>query len=196
MSFRELYEVAQGLDTPIDLSRIRAQIGQLLPPGRKCRVIRSAINVDRLTGYYVSGRNEDSLFLGVPPGTSVIVLSDTLNVCWSRFVEVKELMHLFDDPLSFTNSPDELEKLITGMCESISPTHHRSPQLQSEFECFWMAVALFCPEEKRVELKIQRDARTLSDLEIAEMLKMPERCVPHLFAESYKDNVSYLLQAA
>lgn len=193
MSFRELYEFVQGLDTPVDLSRIRAKIAELIP-GRKCRVVRSKINVDLLLGYYVSARNEDTLFMGLPPGSAAIVLSSDLNYCWGRFVEMKELMHLFDDPISFTNSPEELEKLLSGMCESVIPAHNRSTQLQSEFECFWMALALMCPEELRVELKKQRDAKVLSDLDIAHRLKMPERFVYQLLSDAFKDNVAYLLR--
>lgn len=194
MSFNELYDHVQGLDTPVQLDEIRRKISGLLP-GRPCRVVRSELNSDRLLGYYISARNEDTLFFGMAtaPGRAFIVISSALNNCWSRFVEVKELMHLFDDPLSSTNSGEELETLLSGMCERVEPGT-RTPQVQSEHECFWMAVALFCPEDKRVELLQRREAGSISDREIAEELKFPERCVPALFSSDYKTNIAYLRQ--
>ena len=190
MQFRELYDHVQSFSTPVDLSGIRVKIGQLLP-GKRCVVLRSEINVDRLRGYYVAASNEDNMFLGFP-GRAVIVIADDNNLCWSRYVELKELMHLFDDLIRSTNNGDELEELLAGMCENAS-TGTRTPQVQSEYEAMWKAVALFCPEELRVELQRDRDQQLISDMDIAERLKMPEKLVPWLFTPSYKANVQYLL---
>lgn len=186
MSFRELYDQFQDKKVPIDLAEVRQAISQLLP-GRFIRVVRLELNRDKIQGFYLSPRNEDTAYYGAPPGAAVIGLSKSLNYCWARFVEIKELMHCFDDPLSSTNSAEELESLLFGLCENV--TAPRARHVQSEYECFWMALALSCPEKLRVDLQRQRDAQGIADLAIAEMLKIPERVVPGLFMPSYKSNV-------
>ena len=195
MSFRQLYDFVQTQhNVPIDLADLAREIGQIIRPhGRGVSVRQIALNPDVLRGFYISSRNEDTLFYkGVPPGNAVVALSLSLNYCWTRYVQLKELMHVFDDPLDSTNSEQDLEILLFGLCEDIK--EGRSNQLRSEHECLWMALALFCPEALRVELQQKRDAKEMSDHDIAQLLKIPERVVPGLFFPSYKSNISFLLE--
>jgi hypothetical protein len=189
MSFGDLYTFRQNLGIPLNLPEIRKKIRELL--GRRVQVIKLDIDAGRLLGSYISPRNEDTLYYGAAPGVAVVVLSQHLDDDWADFVQLKELMHMFDDPLMSTNTPEEFERLISGLCENADPTK-RSLQEQSEYDCFLMAVALACPETLRVELQLKRESKTMTDAEIAELLHIPERIVPAVFGQYYKENVAYL----
>ena len=195
MSFRQLYDFVQTKNTlPIDLAELGSEIGRIIRPyGRGVSIRTVDFNPKISRGFYLSSRNEDTvMYKGVPLGNAVVVLSEGLNYCWTRYVQLKELMHIFDDPLDSTNSDNDLETLLFGLCEDVK--EGRSRQLKSEHECLWMALALFCPEPLRVQLQQQRDAQTITDHDIAEMLKIPERVVVGLFLPGYKDNIAYLLE--
>src|SRR4051812_1577033 len=122
MSFRQLYDFVQTQhNVPIDLADLGREIGQIIRPhGRGVSVRKVALDLNVSRGFYISSRNEDTAYYrGVPPGNAVVVLSKSLNPCWTRYVQLKELMHVFDDPLDSTNSEQDLEVLLFGLCEDI-----------------------------------------------------------------------------
>ncbi len=190
MCFGDLYDYIQTLEVPISRTDVRAKIRDLLPT-KPFRLLVSGLNVDMMLGYYVSARNTEHPFVK-QAGTAVIVIARENNERWRRIVEFKELMHLFDDPWESTNNADELESLLIGMCENVET--HRTEQMQSEIECLWMAFAICCPEEKRVELQQRRSDEEILDSGIAELLRIPERWVPFLFVPEYKDNIGALIR--
>lgn len=193
MSFGAIYKDVQALATPVALEDVRRFVARAIP-GRTVRIVKSRLNRNLMQGYYISPRNPDTAYFGAPPGAAVIVLSEDLPPDWFRFVQLKELMHVFDDPMHSTNTPTELEMLLTGLCENADPESERSDQEQSEHECTWMALALVCPEEHRLALQLKRDSGSISDAEIAKQLELPERLVPCLFGEAdYKESINFLL---
>jgi len=97
MHFKELYEFRQGLGLQVDPTDIRRKLRELTP--RSVMVVSLDLRAELMLGYYISPRNEDTLFFNAPPGAAVVVLSNKLNECWSRYVQIKELLHLLDDPL-------------------------------------------------------------------------------------------------
>lgn len=188
MSFRELYEYAQTLTVPIQEADLRRKLRELT--AIPVRIISMEMNTDYMLGKYISHRNEDNLYYKSPPGTSIILLSESLSPDWARIVQIKELMHLFDDPPQHTNTAEEFEQLLIGLCEALQG---RTPQEESELECLWRALSIICPEELRLDLSRQRDAKQLTDVEIAKQLLIPVIFVPYIFAASYKSNVQVLL---
>lgn len=193
MSFGALYKEVQTLSVPVQTAEIRSIVGRLLN-GRRAVVVKQDLDPNLIKGYYISPRNEDSLFRGVPPGAAVIVVAKVLDEPWARYVELKELMHLFDDPMHTTNIGAELEVLLAGLCESVDPDRaDRSPQVQSEYECEWMALALSCPEEIRVDLQRRREEKAITDQEIANILGIPGVLVIPLMSSEYKASVAWLL---
>jgi len=192
MSFKELYDHRQGLGERIELADIRRKLRQIIP-NRPFQVVATSLKPEVLLGAYMAPKNEDTLFVGAAPGAAAIIVSNELNLCWGRFVQLKELMHLFDNPFHYTNNAEEFESLVVGMCEPLEPTGTRSGQIQSEYECMWMSLALVCAEERRVELQRMRSEKKISDSDVAELLKMPERFVPILFESNYKDAIAYLV---
>lgn len=188
--FRELYEFRQGLSLQIDPMQVKAKLRELLPH-RSAVIAKSKLDPSLMAGYYISARNADIAFHNaVPTGSSLILISNSLNVCWTRFVMVKELLHLCDDPLHSTNNADEFEQLLVGIHGGlVAPTQ----QVESEYNCMWLALALMCREEDRLEFERHRDAGALSDLDIATQLRMPERFVTALFNPDYKELVAAVI---
>lgn len=192
MSFGALYRDVQHLPVPVEPAEIRLRIGRLLN-GRRAVVVRATLDTNLIKGYYLSPRNEDTLFMRVPPGAAVIVVAKGLDEYWARYVEIKELLHLFDDPMHTTNTGTELENLLTGLCESVDPDRaDRSPQEQSEYECEWMALALMSPEVVRVDLMREREAMRITDSQIAARLGVPEALVPAIMSAEYKASLAWL----
>lgn len=192
MCYRDLYEYVQGLEPQIQVPHIRQKIADLLP-GKKVTIVKMALDHNKMRGFYISHRNEDTLYYQAPSGYAVIVLSTSLDDRWMRYVEMKELMHLFDDPLQSTSTAAEFESLAAGMIENVDPAK-MSPQCLSEFECMWRAVSLFCPEVHRQELQQKREQGLMTDAQIAEQLGIPERFVAWLMSEHYKTNIAFLLK--
>lgn len=190
MSYRELWEHRQTLPTAIDLTEIRRKLRELT----ERRVVVHAVDADPelFYGMYLSPKNEDTLYQGVPAGAGAIVVCARLDADMARLVQLKELMHMFDDPMQATTTGEELESLLAGLCEEVRP-HVRTPQYQSELDCFWMAIGLMCPEAERVEFVRLREEGRITDQEIATRLQMPEVWIPGLFIEHYKASIDYLL---
>jgi hypothetical protein len=187
-AFGELYAFCQGLTPPVDRNAIRDKILELTGTP-KVQIVMSGLNTDLVYGYYVSAKKTDHQFVK-QTGGAVVVVARGLNRCWTRFVVLKELMHLFDSPLEHTNTGPDLEAVLMHFA---SPSGPMSPQMQSEFRCFWMALACICPENLRAELQQKRDSGTMTDLEIATMLRMPEKYIPNLFHERFKEVVTALV---
>lgn len=194
MSFGALYKDVQGLQVPVLIDSVRTLIANLLPERRVC-VLRMELDPTRCKGFYLSSRNEDTAFHPhVKPGAAVIAISKHLDAAWSRYVEVKELLHLFDDPLHTTNSQSQLEQLLLGLCDGSNAIPRQlSTQEQSEYDCMWMALALLCPEEERATLQVRREAKLISDAEIADRLEIPELMLTVLFSPVYKDQIARIL---
>ena len=117
-------------------------------------------------------------------GSNVIVLSDKLkeNKCWQRFIYTKELMHMFDSDEDSMSISDEFVELLSDLS---TPTQEICSQTQSDFRGFWMALACLCPENIRLELEGKRNAKEVTDYEIALTLKLPEVYVPRLFEDRF-----------
>ena len=195
MCYRDLYEFAQTLDTPLQISSIRQKISELLP-GRRATTIEIGLDSSLSLGFYVSHRNEDTLYYpNVRAGSAVIAICDSLPDDWKRFVELKELMHLFDDPLQSTSTAKDFEQLLAGLCDEVDPSK-MSPQHRSEHECMWMAMSLMCPEKLRTELLQRREDGSVTDAEIAATLQIPETYIINLCGDRYKGNIQYLLDAS
>lgn len=193
MSYKDLYRYIQEQPSPIDLQIVRQKIADLLP-GRRVQIRSSSMDPNKLLGYYVSSRNADAAFYaGLPAGAAVIVIGGSLDEKWARYVQLKELMHLFDDPLQATTTAEELASLLSGLCDSVIGKSI-TPQATSEYICMWMAIGLLCPELKRVELQNRRDARDISDIELSEELMCPARMIPALFSPNYKTIITEIIE--
>lgn len=191
MSYRTLYEFCQDKAAPVSRKIIQPRACELTGVAGVKVFYDDDLPVTALRGYFLSASNQEHRFIKQSGGAPVIVLQRGMNYCWTRFVWVKELMHLFDTALDYVSSGSELEDIITGLS---TPPMQRSPQLASEVLCFWRALALLCPEAKRQEYLQRREkGEGLADLQIATELRIPQQYVPSLFGTQFKTIVARLL---
>ncbi|RFF51740.1 hypothetical protein D0A35_05660 [Xanthomonas campestris] len=101
-------------------------------------------------------------------------------------VQVKELMHLFDTPTQLVGTPEDLEALVSDLALAVPLSTEAG---RSEALALWRALGVLCPEAQRQEFLRKRNLGAITDLEIAEQLKIPERYVPHLFRPNFRRHV-------
>lgn len=189
MSFQKLYDHCQTLAAPISRADIKKKTCELTGH-TSVRLYRDGLNVDDVRGYFVSPKNMSHPFVHQNNGNPFIVIARDLNPCWARFVVVKELMHLFDPPLYSLGCGEEFEALLA---EFASGLPNRSLAMVSEVQCFWMALAVLCPEPLRQELQNAVANKTKEHKDVAEQLKIPEQFIPHLLSPDFKKIIAHLL---
>jgi len=188
MSYAKLYEHCQAQRIPVGRKVVADFLFDVLQLPR-ARLWADGLNTQRVRGYYLSGKNTNHRFIQQNGGLPVVVFARDLDDSWARFVIVKELMHLFDDPLHSLGSPPEFDALLT---EFTSGLPHRSAAMESEINSFWMALGCLCPEGMRQEMQQARGV-TLSDADIAAQLLIPTQYVPNLFTPNFKNIISELI---
>ncbi len=190
MGYAKLYEHCQALNPHVKRNAVRDKV-LALTGANQVRVIQSGMDESVCRGFYISARNTEHRFVQ-QCGSHVIVLARGLNRCWSRFVFVKELMHLFDGADMAADSGDKLETLLSEF-GSATPENH-SKMMNSEVVCFWRAMGVLCPEDKRLEFETARNQNRIDDYSIALQLRIPEQHVPRLFLPHYTDLMKYVIQ--
>jgi len=178
VSYQALYAHCQTLTPHIHRNEIRDK-AKALTGVASLAVMKTGLDVAFCRGFYLSARNTEHRLVIQHGGHVIILAREGLNRCWERFVFIKELMHLFDDPEEATDTGDQFEKLLA---EFMAPgAAGRSPQMNSEIKCFWMALGVLCPEPNRLEFQAEREKGQIDDYSIALRLRIPEQYVPSLF---------------
>lgn len=188
--FKYLYEYCQTLTPKVSRELILPKIHEITGV-ENVRTIKSGLDITVTRGYFLSAQNKEN-HLVRQFGCNLIVLARDQNKCWERFVNTKEMMHLFDEDGEPTSTPEELEKLLTDF-EMPSATEAPSHQTISERKGFWMALACLCPEKSRIEFKSLRDKGHIDNYGIALQLRIPEQYVPLLFQSRYRMIVDALI---
>lgn len=190
MSFKELHKYASTLELPISRNKLRPKVLELtgIP---LIREMHTTLDTTICRGFYLSAKNTEHPIVK-QFGSHVIVLARELkeNWCWERFVYVKELMHAFDDPKEATDSGEKFDRLLS---ELQTGSLERSPQILSEIKCFWMALAVLCPEEKRKEFINLHKVGHIDDYGIALKLRVPKQYVPSLLEPQFDAKLKDLL---
>lgn len=188
MSYADLYEFCQTQRLHIGRNVVRDRILQItgLP-----RIPVTIVDIDtaHCRGFYLSAKNPENRMVQ-QFGGHLIAVARGLNRCWQRFVVVKEMMHLFGDETNAVDSGELFEELLQDFAVSSADT---SPQMSSEYDCFWMALGALCPEQKRLEYQEKRLNQEIDDYAIALELRIPQQYVTRLFERRYKPNIDRLL---
>lgn len=191
MTYKNLYSHCQSLSTKISTKDIKNKTLELtgIP---KVRVLASDLDTSICRGLYLSAANTEHPLVKQNGGHIIVLARDIMkNKCWSRFVLVKELMHLFDSEIEATDNGDEFDRLLTELSvDAIS----RSDQMQSEINSFWMALAVLCPEQERQELEEKRKNGLIDDYGIALKLRIPQKYVPSLFRSDFKNIIGKITE--
>lgn len=184
--FIKLHDHCQTLAPKVNRNDIIGSIKDLT--GEKIQVVKTDLDTSVIRGYFLSADNVDHPFVK-KTGRNVIVLSRDLNDCWSRFVNVKEAMHLLDDDKDLSDTAAKFERLVSDLS---APTVDRAPQTMSDLLAIWMALACFCPEKSRLEFQDLLSRGQIDNYQIALTLKIPEYYVPQLFLPVYPTLVGIL----
>ncbi len=187
--FKDIHSYCQTLTPKISRKLIFPKVKEIAGVDT-VRTIISGLDVTVTRGYFLSAQNIENPLVK-KFGCNLIVLARGQNKCWERFVNTKEMMHLFDDNDEPTDSPEKFESLLT---EWEAPSTNASMQTISDYKGLWMALACLCPEKNRLEFKALREKGHVDDLGIALQLKIPEQYVPQLFRPSYEEIMELLLR--
>ncbi len=192
MSFRDLYNFCQALQAPISRKVLVPRVCDLAKCSEPLICADGKIDTARLRGYFVRPDSGDAKYARFcRPDRPVIVFARGQGEEWERFVVVKELMHLFDDPLETVSTAAEFDGLLE---EFTAPaTDGMSSAFRSENVCYWRALAVFCPEATRQELErdVKKDPAQLE--QAAKQLKLPQEITINLFRSSFKQIVQMLI---
>jgi hypothetical protein len=190
MGYRELYQRCQGFGPQVSRRKVYPET-LALAGNNKIRHFKTTLDMTVCRGMYVSAQNTKAKFVQ-QAGSCVVVTARELNHCWERFVFIKELMHAFDNPAEATDSGDAFDTLLQELSGPSGPSG-TSPQTESEFKCFWMALGVLCPENQRLDYAQRLNANQIDDYAIALELRIPKAYVPRLFEPRYKTNIEHLI---
>lgn len=189
--YKQLYNSVQGLHQPkVKREFIRDETLALTGHSSVHPIMTGDLDTDLCRGYFISAANKESRFVQQVGGNNVIVIARDQSKCWQRFVFIKELMHLFDEDGELTGTEASFETVLTELSVT-NPTP--SKQTQAESRCFWMALALVCPEKFRLEFDKKRKLKHVDDYGIAVQLKIPEEHVFHLLRPDYLEIIANLI---
>ena len=83
-----------------------------------------------------------------------------------RFIYVKEMMHMFDDPSKATDTGAKFDAQLAEFDGTGTPKDW-SVQTHAEIACFWMTLGALCPEPIRKQLEMERAAGRIDDQAIS-----------------------------
>lgn len=189
MTYVDLHQHCSGLEPYIKRAAIYDGVLKIKGIQRVAHVIMD-LDPTVCRGLYLSARNTNHPFVR-QNGGHVIATARGLTPVWQRFVFIKELMHVFDDPDEATDSGDAFENLLS---EFTQPSAAKwSPQMEAEIDSFWMATSVICPEPSRKELatRVLDDPTQLQV--IAKEVGIPDTIVARLFSATYEQTITNLL---
>jgi hypothetical protein len=181
MLYQRLYNYIQALPIHIKRDLIRDKVLEIAQvPRSDFKFIATTLDARICRGIYIAPGSNNPL--AIKP--NVVAVARGLNRCWTRFVYIKELMHLLDGPTSATDTGDLFEQVLAQLTSPsiLSPTL----QTKAELEAFWKALGVICPEEIRLRFKQDRMNGHISDYDIALQLRIPALYVPKLFSTAYE----------
>lgn len=190
MSYRDLYEFAQTQTPKISKNLIRDEALRLSGIDR-VRHVKSTMDTSVCRGMYLSVKATQHRIVQ-QVGTHVIVTARELNDCWTRFVYVKELMHVFTPASEASDTGEKFEQVLSELSAPVMSSP--SSQLMAEVDAFWMALAVLCPESRRLELKEALESNEIDGYGIALELKIPEQYVPRLFEARFETSLERIIQ--
>src|SRR5258706_6497350 len=124
MTYVDLHQHCSGLSPYIKRKAIYECVLKIKGIRRVAHVIMD-LDIASCRGLYLSSRNTNPPFVR-QNGGHVIATARGLSPVWQRFVFLKELMHVFDDPGEATDSGDVFEHLLAEFTQP-TPTTKRSP---------------------------------------------------------------------
>lgn len=187
--FKELYDFCQRLPCPPSISRnlICGKVQDIMD--QQVRIVKHGLDTNVLRGLFLSGQST-SRFVKQNGGNPVIVIARGMSEDWDRLVQVKEMMHLFDEEEEMTSSAAQFEELLNSLT---APSGIVAPQLRTEFEAVYMALACFCPEPARQQFIKDIQAGHTEEYEVALKLRLPKQFVKTLLTPHFGNVIQHIL---
>ncbi|VXD07550.1 conserved hypothetical protein [Sphingomonas sp. T1] len=193
MPYQKLYHKRQGegdylprqwyLDDALELSWVK-------------KVIIKASNKlpkDRARGFVIShGPN----FMHDMNANYTIIVAEGMSREMERFVVIKELMHMYFGPdggHAATGSAVALDNHFRKFFGN-SATITASAHVQAEHEALWMALAVICPEHRRLELKEAVTNRDKGFEDVAALLHIPLHTAKALLSKQFESEISHIIK--
>lgn len=191
MSFPELHAYVQTLNGRISRATIRAKVVELT--GEDPKVFHRGMDLTLVRGLFLKAGSE-TRWNEWASGRSVILVGREQDDTWKRFVEIKELMHVFDRDLDYVGTDTDFAELLeylTSPTPKLVGENHLSDNL-----AVIMALACICPEAKRQEYTRLLDSGELTPAVVANQLDIPEGYVHWLVHPHFKNLVKRCLEKA
>lgn len=183
-AFKDLYDYCQTLPVPPKVSRNAIQAMAQELTGKKVSILKLDLDTNVSRGFFLSAGNLESALVRQARGNCVIALARGMNACWDRFVQVKELMHLFDADDEMTSTGEMFQSLLSEL-EVSFPKPEQSKQRASETKCIGMALACFCPEATRLQYVEAYEKKHIDHEGIALQLRIPKQLIPSLLSPNF-----------
>lgn len=188
-NFQKLYDFCQDLPCPPAISRnvICGKVQEIMD--QPVRVLMHGFDTRVLRGLFLCG-NSNSALVKQNNGHPVVVVARGMTEDWERLVQVKEMMHLFDEDDEMTSSEAQLEELLNAL---IAPSSVQTAQVRTEVEAVFMALACFCPEDTRQQFMKDIALGHTEEYEVALKLKLPQQYVRVLLAPHFSEVIDHIL---
>lgn len=126
-----------------------------------------------------------------PEFVTDILYAETLNTCWKSFVCTKEMMHIFDNGSSATNTAEAIDKLSANLTD---PMLRLNPSFEADVDhsAQLKALAVLAPIGAVDALRPSYEEKRRSNLEIATILMIPQYYIPLLFQKEFSTLRPYL----
>ena len=191
MRYKQAYDHCQKLGGFVSRTEVKSAV--LSASGlTRLQVVTTSLDTTKCRGFYISANNFNHPLVK-QFGSTVICVGRGQNRCWTRLVLAKEMMHIFDDPPETTGSVEAYEGVLSELFLPTPTAGKWSAQMLSEINCFSMAMGMLCPEGERTRLRQEKDAGNLDQLQIAEILRVPEVYIDYLFSEAHERAIEDML---
>lgn len=115
------------------------------------------------------------------PGEATILIADSNNECWRRFVYVKEICHIFiDDEHEFT---EDAERLAIDLVREGGEDHQPSLAYRSELIAAYAAIDIMIPPHLKHWMAHKANVEGQTPYQIAFALKVPKKYVEYRIRE-------------
>jgi hypothetical protein len=194
MEFKDLYKKAE------ELSKSRAAAGKVSAVAfvfLKEAAIEglswlTAVNVYPIEckagdpyGHFECHSETESAHENPETWVALITYDKTLSSEAQRFVQTKELMHIFDADEGLVQTAEEYRGFITEI--ELEPPADRSEAYTTENDAKWKALLCLCPAENRNRLVAKFHSGEISKYELALEFRIPESLVTSVVSSYYDD---------
>lgn len=132
---------------------------------------------------------------GEPIRASDIYFARPLNVCWTRLVCCKEMMHIFDRDDQKAGSRQLVGQLTFDLVTPPAPDAPMSPQVLSDWLAIVKALIVLAPLEILEALRPYHESGEKKPYDIALFLRIPEAYIAYIFSKRFLDDRKFLLGA-